>query len=76
MVKQAFSVTICERIILNLQFLFMTFVQNQELTIPENVRYISIITELIESYCYKGLSHTVLGPTDVNLCMSHSRLDL
>ena len=40
---------------------------------PENVGY---ITELTASYCYKGLSHTVLGPAGVNLCMSCSLLDL
>ena len=45
----------------------MTFVQKQEITMPENVRY---ITELIADYCYKGLSHNVLGPAGMNLFMS------
>ena len=42
----------------------MTFVQNQEIIMPENVGY---DTELIASYCHKGLSHTVLEQTGVNL---------
>ena len=36
---------------------------------------VGIITELIASCCYKGLSHNVLGPTGVNLLMSCSLLD-
>ena len=32
----------------------MTFIQNQEITMPENVGY---ITELIANYCYNGLSN-------------------
>ena len=51
----------------------MTFVQNQETTMPENVGYIA---ELIANYCYKGLSHNVLGPTGVNLFPSCSLLDI
>ena len=54
-----------------MQFLFMTFVQNQEITMPEILGY---FTELIAGYCYKCLSHTVLGPAGVNLCMSCSLL--
>ena len=34
----------------------MTFLQNQEITIPEKVGF---ITELIADYCYRGLSHIV-----------------
>ena len=45
---------------------FMNIVQVQEITMSENVWH---ITELIAIYCCKGLSHTVLGPTGVNLCM-------
>ena len=44
----------------------MSFVQVQEITMPENVGY---NPELIANYCYKGLGHTVLGPTGVNLCV-------
>ena len=33
---------------------------------PENVGYVA---ELIANYCYKGLCHTISGPTGVNLCM-------
>ena len=51
----------------------MIFVQNQEITMPENVGY---VPELIASYRYKGLSQTVMGPTRANLCMSFSLLDL
>ena len=51
----------------------MTFIQNQEITTPENVGY---ITELTANYCYKGLSHNALGPTGVNLFMSCSLPDL
>ena len=51
----------------------MIFVQNQEITMPENVGY---VPELIASFCYKGLSQTVMGPTRANLCMSFSLLDL
>ena len=40
---------------------------------PENVGY---ITELIANYCYKGASHTVLWPADVNLFMSSSLFDI
>ena len=40
---------------------------------PENVGY---TTELIVDYCYKNLSHNVLGPTGVNLFMSCSLLDI
>ena len=39
--------TICQRIILNLKFLFMNVVQVQEITMPENAGY---ITELIANY--------------------------
>ena len=39
-----------------LQFLFMTFVQNQEIIMPENVGY---ITELIANYCYKSQPHCI-----------------
>ena len=39
----------------------------------ETVGYIS---ELIVNYCYKGLSHSVLGPDCVNLFMSYSLLDI
>ena len=42
----------------------MTFVQNQEITMPENIGY---ITELIASPCYMGLSHTVFGPNGMDL---------
>ena len=65
--------TICKRIILILWFLFMTFVQNQEIAVPENVGY---ITELIANYCYKGPSHNILGPTGVNLFKSCPLLDI
>ena len=51
----------------------MTFVQNQEITIPKNVGY---ITELIANYCYKGLRHNKLGPTSVNLFMFCSLHDI
>ena len=51
----------------------MTFVQNQEITMPANVSY---ITELVANYCYMGLSHTALGSNDVNLFMSFSLLDI
>ena len=40
---------------------------------PENVGY---ITELIASYCYKGISRNVLKPTGANLSMSSSLLDI
>ena len=50
----------------------MTFVLNQEITMPENVGYIS---EVVASYFHKSLSHTVLGLTGVNLCMYCSLLD-
>ena len=59
-------------IILNL-FLFMTFVQNQDVTMPEIVRY---ITEAIANDCFMGLGHIVLGPNGVNLFMSFSLLDI
>ena len=49
----------------------MTFVQNQEITMPENVRY---ITELIANYCYKGLKHDVWGSTGENFSMFCSLL--
>ena len=49
----------------------MTFVQNQEITMPENVRY---ITELIANYCYKGLRHDVWGSTGENFSMFCSLL--
>ena len=42
----------------------MTFVQSQEVIMPQNIWY---TTELITNYCYEGLSHNVLGPSDVNL---------
>ena len=51
----------------------MTFVQNQEIIMPENVGY---VTELIARSCYIGLSHTKLGPAGVNMCMFCSLLDL
>ena len=51
----------------------MTFVQNQEIPIPENVEY---ITELIANFCYKGLGHYILGPTVVNLVIACSLLDI
>ena len=40
---------------------------------PENV---GCITELIANYCYKGLSHNVLGPAGVNVFISCSLLDI
>ena len=51
----------------------MTFVQKQDITMPEIVGYVA---ELIANYCYKGLSDTVLGPNGANLCMSCSLLDI
>ena len=45
---------------------FVSFVQVQEITMPVNVEY---ITEVIANYCCKGLSHIVLGPAGVTLCM-------
>ena len=50
----------------------MAFDQNKEITMPENVGHIA---ELNANYCYKGLSHTVLGPNGVNLFMSCSHFD-
>ena len=47
-------------------FVLVNFVQVQEITVPENVGYVA---ELIANYCYKGLCHTISGPTGVNLCM-------
>ena len=44
----------------------MIFVQVQEITVPENVRY---ITKLITNYCYKAVGDIVLGPTGVKLCI-------
>ena len=64
--------TICKIIIRNLYFLFMAFVQNQEITMPE---YVGYIIKLTASYFYKGLNYTVLGPTGVNWCMACSLLD-
>ena len=45
-------------IIINLYLLFMNFVHIQQITIPENVGY---VTELIACYCYKGLGNIILG---------------
>ena len=52
----------------------MTFVQNQEITMTENVGY---TTELITAQYkdYKGLNHT-MSPAGVNVCMSCSLLVL
>ena len=62
----------CRRIILNLLSLFMTFVQNQEIIMPENG---GCITELVSNDFYKGLSHNELGPTGVKLFTYCSLLD-
>ena len=43
---------------LYLQFLLMNFVQVQEITMPEKVRY---ITQLIEDYCTKVLATLFWG---------------
>ena len=40
------------------EFLFMNFVQIQQITMPGNVRY---IPQMIAGYCCKGLVQTVLG---------------
>ena len=48
----------------------MNFLQIQQITMPENVGYIMIPTELIADYCDKSLGHTVFGANwCVNLCM-------
>ena len=60
----------CRRIILNLLSLFMTFVQNQEIIMPENG---GCITELVSNDFYKGLSHNELG-NDFYRGLSHNEL--
>ena len=47
---QAFSVTVSERII-NLEFLYMTFVQNHEITKPENTGYVYMTEVLAMLFC-------------------------
>ena len=51
----------------------MTLVQSQEVTVHENVEY---ITKVIANYCYKGFSRNVLRPTGVNWFMFCSLRDI
>ena len=48
---KVFNVTVSKRIILNVEFVFMTFVQNQETTMPDSVGY---ITELMAHCLHCG----------------------